>query len=94
MMKLIPRGTVEEMTNDSRAETYRKEATGVLPPHIKVGRKSLWIEHEIQTIIAARVSGQSDTEIRSLVAELVAERASVLERVRQQSSTLRVGHTA
>lgn len=85
LMKLIALGIVGEMTDDSRSESYRKEAAGLLPPHIKVGHKSLWVEHEIQTVIAARVAGKTDEEIRVLIVQLVAERASMLDRIRYQS---------
>jgi hypothetical protein len=35
---------------------------------------SLWPENEVDTVIAARIQGQSDNKIRSLVANLVAKR--------------------
>jgi prophage regulatory protein len=47
----------------------------VLTPPLKIGlRASGWPESEIDAIVAARISGAGEAEIRKLVAALVAKR--------------------
>lgn len=53
---------------------YVQTADGLLPQPIKSGRASLWIESEIDAVLAAEAAGASNDEIRALVQELVAAR--------------------
>lgn len=49
---------------------------GLLPPQIKMGggKSAFWLEHEIDTILCARISGATNDEIRALVEKLVSDR--------------------
>jgi prophage regulatory protein len=57
---------------------YAEINDGVLSPPIKLGRTSLWPEHEIVAVVAARIAGHTDEEVRKLVTDLVAERPQIL----------------
>ena len=44
------------------------------PPPVKIGRMSAWLDREMAAVNEALIQGQSDAEIRQLVADLVAKR--------------------
>lgn len=49
---------------------------GLMTPGIALGVRSVgWPAHELDTIAAARISGKSEDEIRTLVQDLIAARA-------------------
>lgn len=59
----------------SRSTTYNRIADGTLPKPVRMGPRLVGIpHHEIQAVLAARVAGKSDDEIRELVARLEAQR--------------------
>ena len=62
--------------NEARATTYLRIQQGLLTKPVKLGRSSAWPEYEIEAINAAIIKGASDDEIRALVKELHAARAS------------------
>ena len=65
----------KDKSGDSRSTTYQKIKDGLWPPPVAIGPRSRgWVEHEIEAVLAARVAGKSDEEIRSLVASLVDSR--------------------
>ena len=54
---------------------YNRVERQQLPPPVKISERSIaWIDAEIDEVIAARVRGASDEEVRALVGELVARR--------------------
>ena len=54
---------------------YRIASEGLLPPPIKLGKnRSALIASELEAVIAARVRGESDDEVRALVKKLVNNR--------------------
>ena len=55
---------------------------GLLPPGVKVGARAVaWPSAEIDAVLAARIAGQSETEIKALVRRLVADRRKLLATV-------------
>lgn len=46
----------------------------LLPPPIHWGRSARWIASEIDAVVAARISGASNDQIRALVEKLVSDR--------------------
>jgi prophage regulatory protein len=61
-----------------RAAVYRHVSLGLLPPPVRVGpRCAAWPENEINEVIAARVRGASDADVRTIVKSLVAARANI-----------------
>lgn len=74
--KLIRVKSVVEQREQSRAKVYQDVEQGLLPPPIKVGTSSFWIEHEIHACNDALVAGLSDMEMRAFVADLISKRIS------------------
>lgn len=70
---------VLEQVGFSHATLYLKIRTGRFVPPIKVGRMSLWIDCEVDTVCKAHAAGYSDDELKRLVAELVANRKSFVQ---------------
>lgn len=63
----------------SNTTFYRRIKDGLLPPPFNLGCRAVgWLEHEIEKVIAARVAGKTDEEVKTLVSELVAARKSAV----------------
>ena len=73
---LIRRPWDTGFTSFKRATTYARIQDGTYPPPVKIGRMSAWLDREMEAVNEALIQGQSDAEIRELVADLVAERAA------------------
>ena len=59
----------------SKASFHSDVKSGLMIPAVRLGaRCSAYPSHEVDAVIAARVAGKSDDEVRQLVAELVARR--------------------
>lgn len=59
----------------SRPVVYRRVAAGLFPPPIRRGRRcSVWVESEIDTLLAAEAAGATDEALRGIVSRLLAER--------------------
>ncbi|MCB1936736.1 MAG: transcriptional regulator [Nitrosomonas sp.] len=57
---------------------YEQLNAGLITPAVKLGVHSVaWPKHEIQAIVAARIAGKSDDQIKELVKQLVADRAKL-----------------
>ncbi|MEA3277557.1 MAG: AlpA family phage regulatory protein [Pseudomonadota bacterium] len=79
-----------ERTGDGRSTHYGKVKNGLFTQPVKLGaRSSGWPEHEVDAINAARISGKSDAEIRSLVDQLHAARSGLLATVSDGDGTQR-----
>jgi prophage regulatory protein len=78
-LKIIRRKQVEARVGLSRSSIYAAIAQGTFPKPVNIGARAVgWPAHECDEIIAARVAGKADSEIRELVARLVAARASLV----------------
>lgn len=74
-MKLIKLPEVLGLTAKSRSTHYHEIKIGLMPPPVRLGEQSVaWVESEILAINAARISGQSDEQIKQLVKKLVSDR--------------------
>jgi len=63
------------VSGQARPTLYQKMAEGLWPRPIKLGAKSsVWPASEVNAMLAARIRGASDDEIRELVVELTAAR--------------------
>lgn len=76
MARLIPYVDGAVDTGRRKSAAYADGAAGLLPTPIKVGSRSYMLDTEVDAIVRARVAGKSDAEIRELVAQLHAARAS------------------
>ncbi|MBN9889683.1 helix-turn-helix transcriptional regulator [Salipiger abyssi] len=63
------------VTGMARPTLYQAMAEGLFPRPIKLGEKSsAWPASEVNAVLAARIAGRSNDEIRELVTELTAAR--------------------
>jgi prophage regulatory protein len=62
-------------TGLGRSAFYAAISDGVLPKPIKLGRASAWPEHELNSVVAAMIRGESQDALRDLVQRLHDERA-------------------
>lgn len=59
----------------TRSSEYRAREAGLIPPPLRLGPRAVGLpRHEVDIMIAARVAGKSDDEVREIVARLVAAR--------------------
>jgi prophage regulatory protein len=69
---------VMEVTAMSRSTLYLRVKQGLLTPPVKLGdRCTVWPEHEIAAINAARLAQKSNDEIRELVKKLQQMRSAM-----------------
>lgn len=74
-ISLIRRKQLEQRMGIGRSTIYLRINQSLITPPVSLGANSVgWPEHEINAIIAARVAGKSDDEIKVLVSELEAAR--------------------
>lgn len=70
---------VQATLRRGRTSLHQDVKTGMLTPAIKVGARAVaWPSAEVFEVLAARIAGQSETEIRALVKRLVADRRKLL----------------
>ena len=75
--RLLPRRVMADRRGDEpKSTTYHCIDQGTLTPPVKKGSSSFWPEDEIEAINKAIIKGATDDEIRALVQELLAARAS------------------
>jgi prophage regulatory protein len=62
----------------SRASVYSAIRSGTWTPPVKTGpRTSAWPEGEVRALVAARIAGHTDEQLRELVKRLVEKRAEL-----------------
>jgi prophage regulatory protein len=72
---LLRRPVVEQAMGKSRSTIYREIKAGLMTKPVKIGGDcSAWPGNEVNAINQARISGNSDEEIKKLVIELEAAR--------------------
>lgn len=66
---------VLDRTGYGRSTLYQQIADGLFPPPVHLGKRtSGWISDEIEAVLAARIHGKSEDEIKALVKKLIVER--------------------
>jgi prophage regulatory protein len=51
---------------------------GLWPPPVKIGARTVgWVQSEVTAVLAARIAGADDDEIRALITTLVAQREAM-----------------
>ena len=64
-----------EKTGLQRSTIYALQSIGLLPPSVSIASRAVaWVASEVDAVIAARISGDSDEQIRELVRSLVVAR--------------------
>lgn len=68
-----------ETGHKSHASIYNAIKAGLFTKPVQIGQRSVgWPSDEVQAINAARIAGQSETEIKELVIRLHAKRTELL----------------
>ena len=81
-LTLLRRRDVSARTGEPRSTLYDRIASGEMVPPVRLGaQSSAWPKYEVDTIVAARIAGRSRDEIRALVRQLVADRATLPDRL-------------
>lgn len=63
----------------SNASIYNNVRDGLWTKPVRIGQRSVgWPDDEVRALCAARIAGQSETEIRALVERLHVKRAELL----------------
>lgn len=66
---------VSTITGRSRSKIYSDIKSQTFPSPIRLGVRSVvWIDHEINSWVQAKIAGKTDEELKALVASLVAAR--------------------
>jgi prophage regulatory protein len=69
---------VTTASGEGRSTLYSRISQGLWTKPVRLGPRSVgWPEYEVEALIAARIAGKSDEEIRALVLELEAARKDV-----------------
>ena len=73
------REVLDKRGNRSRSSHYSDIQRGLFTPPVSIGSRAVgWPDYEVDTINAAKIAGVSDSEVRALVSELVANRKQLL----------------
>jgi len=69
---------VKERTGLSRSTVYLRIAQGLLTHPVSLGGRAVgWPTNEVASLVAARIAGKPDAEIRALVAQMEAARKTL-----------------
>jgi prophage regulatory protein len=80
MTRLYRLKTVLGATGQTRSPFYADIQQGTMTRPVKIGpRAAAWPEHEIQTIVKARIAGASEAALRMLVEKLHEQRKELVE---------------
>ena len=76
---------LEETGERSKTGIYNRVKEGLFTKSVPIGQRITgWPEHEVKTIVAAQVAGQTPEQIRGLVKSLHAQRAERFKMLAQQ----------
>jgi prophage regulatory protein len=74
--QLIRRPEVLALTARSKSALQLDEKAKLFCPPISIGDRAVaYIKHEVEAVIQARIEGQTKEQIKTLVKELIANRA-------------------
>jgi len=89
-MTLLRRAGVEERLGKGRSALYDDIKMGLMTPGVSIGSRAVaWPRREVDALVAARIAGKSNADIRQLVKRLVAERADALAAIRPDMAVQR-----
>lgn len=75
--QLLRRPEVLSLNPRSKSALQLDEKAGLFCPPISIGERAVaYIKHEVETVIQARIEGQTPDRIKQIVKELVANRTS------------------
>jgi len=75
-IRILRKPEVLELTGFKKSTLYTRIKAGLMPPPISLGgaRAVGFIDHEIQSVLAAFCTGASQDEIKLLVQKLISQR--------------------
>jgi prophage regulatory protein len=74
-LTILRRPAVSRALGRSRSATYLDIQQGLMTPPVAIGLRAVgWPDSEVNALVAARIAGKSDDDIRALVIELLAAR--------------------
>jgi prophage regulatory protein len=77
---ILRRKQVEAETGLSRSTLYLRIAQGLWPKPVRIGPRAVgWPAAEVAGLNAARIAGQSDSDIRALVGRLEVDRQAAAD---------------
>lgn len=80
MLKLLRIDPARKRLGVGRGTFYDAMSKGLMVRPVKIGARAAAIpEYELDQIIAARIAGKSDCEVRGLVERIHAERARIAD---------------
>jgi prophage regulatory protein len=75
--RILRRKEVEANSGHARSTLYQRIKEGLWPKPVRIGARAVgWPSSEVSALIAARIAGRGDREIRDLVARLEASRTA------------------
>lgn len=85
-VSLIRLKKVEEKTGYKKSMQYDLIKKGLMPSGIRIGERAVaFLSSEIDAVVAARIAGKSDDEIRELVKTLTAKRQQMANEILEAS---------
>jgi len=78
---LDPLPAVLEARGCGHSSLYVEIQEGLWTPPVRVGRASRWPRHERQTLIAARIAGATEEQLRALVRRLLEQRKAMMPQI-------------
>jgi prophage regulatory protein len=77
LIELIRRAEVLHLTQRSKSSLYLDEQNGIFCPPVSIGcRAKAYLKHEVESVIQARIEGQTLEQLQSLVKNLIADRSA------------------
>ena len=84
-LPVIRKATLSKNLDKSDSTIDRDVQKGLLTPPIKFGeRVSAWPEFEVDIVVAARIEGRSEDDIKQIVADLIVARKNIVARIIDQ----------
>jgi prophage regulatory protein len=78
-IKVIRPLEARAISGTSKTRLWELQKEGLMVSHIKIGHRATgFLEHEIQTLLAARAAGYDDEQIKVLVQRLENQRKEIL----------------
>lgn len=77
MLRMLRLPAVKDRTGHGRSTIYSQVKFGSFPPPVALGKRAVgWCEAEVDAVLAARIAGATEAEIRTLVRDLVRRRTA------------------
>jgi prophage regulatory protein len=79
-------GYVLERRGCEKSKHYSDIQRHLFTPPVRVGRASTWPRHETDALIRAHIAGATNEQLRTLVSQLIGQRAELMPSVAMAQS--------